>query len=246
MASKKKGAKGGGSTVKPGRRAAAKLVVKADGSYALTQDEQDKLARLLDEAKDTTAILSAQLLSFGRLVLREIFRGNVEAALDPARARNPLWLEFRRRSGGPTLRLTEKFISVSLRIAAWDKTITDENWRFLDPPRKEILLPLHDANRLREAAQHVTEFKLDNDATQQYVAALREAAGESVKTRLTPDRARSTTRQFVQRMRSGRAVQRLAEASAKMTPEERAVLEAEIDELEKYVKDVKAAIKRRK
>ena len=61
------------------------------------------------------------------------------------------------RAGGPTLRLSTRMLSVALHVAAWDKRINDEAWRGLDLGRKELLLPLGDDARLREAAQHVAE-----------------------------------------------------------------------------------------
>lgn len=225
--------------------AMAKLAVRADGSYVLTKEEDDRLALLLDEATVTASDMATRMLSFGRLVLREVFHGDAAAARDPVRSSNPLWLEFRRRAGGPTLRLNKKFISVAVRIAAWDKTITDEAWRNLDPPRKELLLPLDDADRLREAAQRVSKFKLDDEATEEYVKGLRAESDAAPKTRLTPARARSQTRKYVQRMRSGGAVQRIGEAAATMTARERADLHAEIEELERLAQELRKAVGRK-
>jgi hypothetical protein len=51
-------------------------------------------------------------------------------------------------------------LTVMLRIAAYDKRITDQTWRGLDAGRKEILLPLGDDRKLREAASHVSKFNL--------------------------------------------------------------------------------------
>jgi hypothetical protein len=43
---------------------------------------------------------------------------------------------------------------VAVQLAAYDKRISDQTWRGLDPGRKEPLLPLVEDRRLREAAQH--------------------------------------------------------------------------------------------
>jgi hypothetical protein len=45
---------------------------------------------------------------------------------------------------------------VALQLAAYDKRITDQTWRGLDTGRKELLLPLAEDRRLRDAAQHVS------------------------------------------------------------------------------------------
>lgn len=232
-------------TKPPKQRRPKKLVPKADGSYPLTSAQEEVLAHLLDEAATTSSEVATRMMSFGRLVLLVVFDGNANAARNPRRVANPLWLELRRRAGGPTLRLSEYFISVAVRLAAWDKTITDESWRLLDPRRKELLLPLRDADRLREAAQHVMSFKLDDDATRDYVEALRQAAGRPPKSRLTPARARVQARELVARFRKGRAVQRLAEAAAEMPPRERAKLVKELEELGALADELQRAVKTR-
>ena len=49
-----------------------------------------------------------------------------------------MWQELVRRAGGPTLRISKHMLYVAVRLAAYDKRITDQTWRGLDPGRKEL------------------------------------------------------------------------------------------------------------
>jgi len=58
----------------------------------------------------------------------------------------------------------------------------------LDAGRKELLLPLGEDTRLREAAQHVAKFNLTQSSTRQYVTELLAAGGKARPVRLTVPR----------------------------------------------------------
>jgi hypothetical protein len=126
---------------------------------------------LLDEAValGTRAHKEAEtaLTDFGRWILLKVFNNDPAAALDDKRE-NRVWQELVERAGGPSLRLSRKVLYVTLQIVTHDKRISDDAWRILDAGRKEVLLPLREEGRLREAAQHVSAFKLTIPATVQY------------------------------------------------------------------------------
>ena len=74
---------------------------------------------------------------------------------------------------------------ISVRLAAHDKRIRDQTWRGLDAGRKELLLPLREDRRLREAAQHVSKFNLTQTKITEYVNELLAEDGQAPSVRLT-------------------------------------------------------------
>ena len=83
--------------------------------------------------------LQSKVAAFGRWLLDAVFANDAAEALD-LKTKNPVWLELVRRAGGPTLRVSSKMLYVALRLAAYDKRITDQTWRGLDAGRKELLM----------------------------------------------------------------------------------------------------------
>ena len=78
------------------------------------------------------------------------------------------------------------------RAAFWDRHLQDDRWRLLDIGRKELLLPLHDADLIREGAAHVTSMHLSQRATRLYVQGVLQARlGKGAQSRVTPGRAAS-------------------------------------------------------
>ena len=149
----------------------------------LNAAEQKVFGEALRLGADLADELEAKVSAFGRWLLQAVFASDAAAALDD-RTKNPVWQELVRRAGGPTLRISKHMLYVAVRLAAYDKRITDQTWRGLDAGRKEILLPLREDRRLRDAAQHVTKFKLTQSKTRTYVVALLAKEGEG-RVRLT-------------------------------------------------------------
>ena len=79
--------------------------------------------------------LEAKVSAFGRWLLEAVFANEAAAALDD-KTKNPVRQELVRRAGGPTLRISKHMLYVAVRLAAYDKRITDQTWRGLDPGRK--------------------------------------------------------------------------------------------------------------
>jgi hypothetical protein len=133
---------------------------------------------VLDEAlrlgEDLSHETEARVIAYGRWLLDQIFEGDSTAALDD-KSQNPVWLELVRRAGGPTLRVSRHLLYVAVRVAAYDRRITAQSWRGLDAGRKELLLPLGEERRLRDAAQHVSDMNLSQgqDAGLRHRAAVR-------------------------------------------------------------------------
>jgi len=182
---------------KPAEPTTAMVLARGDGQ--LSKSERALLAEALRRAEGTRNVVESALLDFGRWLLNEIFHDDAGAALENKRD-NPVWLELLSRAGGPTLRLGERFLYVSLEIAAHDKRIQDDAWRLLDPGRKELLLPIKDEARMREAAQHVVAMKLSQRATRAYVRAEKAAQGTAAAPRVTQKRFEAHVRRFRERV----------------------------------------------
>ena len=161
----------------------------------LDATEKVLLAEALRRGEETRDAIEDSLLSFGRWALLHIFGDDAVQALERSRA-NPVWRELVRRAGGPTLRLNSRMLSVALHIAAYDRRIPDEAWRTLDIGRKELLLPLGDEGRMREAAQRTAAFKLTHRATRDMVGAMLEEDGKARSVRLTGPRLRVRVRKL--------------------------------------------------
>lgn len=197
---------------------------------ALSAQETELLEELLEAGRQTEDAVEDALLSFGRLVYRRLFGSKLAALKDEKTSPNRVWRELRRRAGGPTLKLDDKTVSVCVRIAAWDKAINDEAFRGLDLERKSRLLPLDDADQLRESAQHVAAHKLSLRATERYVRSLRAAKGKAAKARFTPARLSSGLGRVRETFGSPAARSAIAKTIARMTPDERRSSQREVDE----------------
>lgn len=213
----------------------------------LTAPQQRVLRRVLDAGEELRADLEAKLRSFGRLVLEEVFdsdSGEAAATTETSSA-NPIMQEVLRRAGGPTLRVNAKVVSVTVRIVAWEKAITDEAFLGLDWDRKALLLPLGDADAIREAAQHISAFKLDDDAAAAYVDSLRTKTGRAPVPRLTPGRAKKQLTDLRKRLADRRALPRLIDACASLEPAERAEIVSEIERLVDVLGQLRQGLRRR-
>jgi hypothetical protein len=172
------------------RRPRARAIVLAEHGEApvkLTASEKALLDEALRRGEDLREQVESSVTSYGRWLLGTVFGGDASAALDD-KSSNAVWRELVRRAGGPTLRIGRRMLYVALQLAARDKRIADTTWRGLDAGRKELLLPLGDDGRLREAAQHVARFNLTQTSTRQYVSGLLESDGRARAVRLTVPR----------------------------------------------------------
>jgi hypothetical protein len=199
--------------------------------------------KVLDEAlrmgEDLADELESRVTSYGRWLLTEVFESNAAAALDD-KSKNPIWLELVRRAGGPTLRIGKKTLYVAVRMAAYDKRIGDQAWRGLDAGRKELLLPLRDDQRLREAAQHVSRFNLTQTKTSEYVGELLASTGDPRPARLTAPMLVSRMKKMQDALGGAATLRRVRSIHGELSPAERQEVAGEIDK----VRDVLSAIAR--
>ena len=215
------------------RRPRASALVRAEHGAAPTALSTPQRAvfhealRLGEDLVDAATTLTA---AFGRWLLEKVFDDDATAALD-RKTKNPVWRELVRRAGGPTLRLSRHGLYVALVIAAHDQHITDQTWRTLDAGRKELLLPLARSERLREAAQHVTKFKLTQASTQEYVTQLLDEDGRKRQIRWTASQLLTRVKTLRAGFEKSATLRRAAEVRERLDPAERVRLAEEIDGL---------------
>lgn len=228
----------------PRRSAALARAERGSAPVHLTAAEGRLLDRALSAGQDLRDRVTGAVLEFGRWLLVEVFVGEAKAALDE-RGRNPVWLELTRRAGGPTFEVSRRVLSVALRVAANDKRITDQAWQRLDLPRKELLLPLREADSLREAAQHVSKWNLTQAKTRIYVTELLAEHGKERQVRLTRRGLVARVQGLRARLDSAAVLAKVVELGARMNDRQRAEVVRELDELRAVLRDLAAAVKRR-
>ena len=187
--------------------------------------------------------VESSLVDLGRWIPTNVFEGDAAAALEQRRT-NPVWHELTRRAGGPTLRLSERLLHVSLSIAAHDKRITHEAWRKLEPGRKELLLPLGDERSMRDAAQRVVDMKLTQRETRNLVRDLRQKRGDQPAVRVTAQALIAGVRRLGERLSDLESANAIAPLVERLDHEQRAELSRSVDALETRLRAVVQAIKR--
>ena len=217
----------------PPRRARPRASVLAEHGEApvkLNAREKTLLDEALRRGEDLREQVEANVTSYGRWLLGSVFADDASAALND-KSNNAVWRELVRRAGGPTLRIGRRMLYVALQLAAHDKRIADTTWRELDAGRKELLLPLGDDSRLREAAQHVAEFNLTQASTRQYVSGLLESTGRARAVRLTVPRIVGQVQKLRASLGSAAALRKVEQLRETAEAREREKAAAEVDDL---------------
>jgi hypothetical protein len=205
----------------------------------LTASERALLDEALRRGEDLREQVETNVTAYGRWLLGSVFGGDASAALDD-KSNSAVWRELVRRAGGPTLRIGRRMLYVALQLAARDKRIADTTWRGLDAGRKELLLPLGDDARLREAAQHVAKFNLTQASTRQYVSGLLTSGGRPPALRLTMPRLVSHVQKLRATVGTAAALRKLEQLRETSEPREREKAAEEVEQL----RDVLAKIAR--
>ena len=205
----------------------------------LSVAEREVFGEALRMGADLADEVEAKVSAFGRWLLHAVFANDAAAALDD-KTKNPVWQELVRRAGGPTLRVSKHMLYVAVRLAAYDKRITDQTWRGLDTGRKELLLPLREDRRLRDAAQHVTKFNLTQTKTTAYVSELLAEGGEAPQVRLTAPVLMRRMAKIREALGGAAVLKKVRALHGEMDPKERQALAGEIDK----VREVLSAIAR--
>jgi hypothetical protein len=221
------------------RTKTAKLVVAR--KTKLTARQKDILQEALRKGEEFARDVESRTIDYGRWLLDEVFDGDTTAALEE-KAKNPIWLELLRRAGGPSLRVSRRMLNVAVRIAAWDKRITDQSWRGLDAGRKELLLPLGESKMLRDAAERVSRFNLSQTKTREYVHELLAKKGEPPTPRITGAVLSSRLRKLRESVGTAAALRKIR--SLELKPKERAAILREIEQLNETLRSIARGIKR--
>lgn len=224
----------------PTKRPAA--IAKVEPEHAtpavhLTSAERALLHEALRRGEDLREELEAKLTSFGRWLLAAVFGDDVSAALDD-KHQNPVWNELLRRAGGPTLRVSRRLLYVALNIAALDRRIPDQAWRGLDAGRKELLLPLREDGRLRDAAKQVARFNLTHPKTRALVTEMLKTQGKARQIRLTAPRLTARLRDLREGLEQPTVWKRLEGLRDELDPERRASILGEIEKLRDVLGEV--------
>jgi hypothetical protein len=232
---------------KAARRARPSAIVRAEhGSAPVHLDAQEK--RVFNEAlrlgADLADELESKVAAYGRWLLEEVFGNDAAVALDD-KTNNPVWLELVRRAGGPTLRIGKRMLYVALRVAAYDKRITDQTWRGLDVGRKELLLPLREDRRLRDAAQHVTKLNLSQTKTHAYVAELLAESGEAPSVRLTAPQLLGRMKKLREGLGGQAVLRKVRSLQADLEPAQRQALVGEIEKVREVLSAIAREVKGR-
>ena len=194
----------------------------------LTPSERQVFGEALRLGADLAGEVEAKVSAYGRWLLEAVFANDAAAALD-GKTKNPVWMELVRRAGGPTLQLSKRMLYVAVQLAAYDKRISDQTWRGLDPGRKELLLPLVEDRRLREAAQHVSKFNLTQTNTRAYVGELLAKKGEARSARLTAPVLLGRVKKIHETLGGAAVVRRVRALHGDLDASERQALVGEID-----------------
>jgi hypothetical protein len=222
-------------------------LVRAEHGVApirLTKVERSVLDEAIRRGSDLADELGSKIVSFGRWLLENIFDNNASAALDE-KSQNTVWLELVRRAGGPTLAVSRRMLYVALRVAAHDKQITDQSWRGLDAVRKEILLPLRETARLRDAAQHVSKFNLTQPKTREYVSAMLAESGKPKQVRITAKAFAGRVRKIREDLAAAGVMRRVKDFSGELEPAERGKIAAEIEKLREVLGEMAKTLRRK-
>jgi hypothetical protein len=221
------------SSKAPSRSTRASALVRAEHGGApvhLDATEKKVLGEALRLGADLADEVEAKVSAYGRWLVEAVFGDDAAAALDE-RTKNPVWQELVRRAGGPTLRIGKSMLYISVRLAAYDKRITDQTWRGLDSGRKELLLPLREERRLRDAAQHVTRFNLTQTKTRAYVSELLAEAGDAPSIRLTAPLLMGRMKKIHESLGGAAMLKKVRALQADLDASERQALAGEIDKV---------------
>jgi len=225
------------SNATPSRASALDRAAHGRPPLALTGAQRAVLSDAIREGTDVADTLEDRVRAYGRYLLAKVFGDDTREALD-LRTKNPVWTELVRHAGGPTLKLSRKVLDVALRMAAYDRRITDETFRALDSGRKERLLPLGEPARMRQAAAHVTKFHLTQTDTEQYVTSLLAEDGKTRQVRFTAPQLVSKVKTLRSNLEKASTLRRVRELKGQISPKEREDMAAEMERLGEAVRGV--------
>ena len=217
--------------VKRGGGVKSTEAIKASAAPKLSKEELPVFNEALRRGEEARNKMESALVEYGSWLLVHVFGGDTTAALEH-RKDNNIWMSLVARAGGKTLRVSQKFLTVAVRIAAYDKRLQSDSWKLLEPGRKELLLPLRDEALLREAAEHVVDSTLGMNATRDYVNALREKNGADPVVRVTVPKIKKMFSGFRSQVTDKGFLQRIGKLAPTMDADEKKALKDEARALE--------------
>jgi hypothetical protein len=229
------------------KSARASAIVRAQHGGSplhLTKQENVLLNEAIRLGEDMSEEVESHVMRYGRWLLEAIFKNDAASALDD-KSQNPVWLELVRRAGGPTLRVSRNLLYTSLGLAARDKRITDQSWQNLDAGRKELLLPLKDDRKIREAAAHVSKFNLTQVKTREYVSAVLASNNKSRQVRLTPPILVGKVRGLRETLGKAAVMRRVEDFHEQLDASERSTMADELDALREVLTKLSRTLRRR-
>ncbi len=228
----------------PARPSALVRAEHGGASVYLSAAEKRVFSEALLLGADLADEVEAKVSAYGRWLLDVVFANDAAAALDD-KSKNPVWQELVRRAGGPSLRIGKRMLYIAVRVAAYDKRISDQTWRGLDSGRKELLLPLREDRRLRDAAQHVTKFNLTQTKTSAYVSELLAETGQAPEVRLTGPLLLGRMKKIREALGGAVVLKKVRALQGDLDPQGRQALVSEIEKVREVLSAIAREVKRR-
>jgi len=236
-----------GTATAKGKARPAALVRAQHGAAAasLSKAERGVLDEALRRGADLADEMHSKVSAYGRWLLDSVFGGDTTAALDD-KSKNEVWAELVRRAGGPSFPVSRRLLYVAVKIAAYDKRITDAAWRGLDAGRKEILLVLPGETELRRAAQQVTRYNLSQAKTRELVTGMLSDGTKTRQVRVTAPGIVGRVKKLRESIDGPSFLRRVGEIRAELEPPERRAIIEEIDHLREALSAVARELRGRR
>lgn len=157
---------------------ALELVPTAHRLTAREQQVVQEIIRLVNEHHDE---IEDRITLIGRIILEKCFDNDATRVL--AGQTTYPYAALSSRAGQRAFRIDPRLLSLSVRLAAYDRPIDSHRWRALDVGRKEELLPLRDRKLIAAGARQAMDINLNRSQLAQWVLLQREVQGSPVATR---------------------------------------------------------------
>ena len=185
---------------------------------ALKREQKQLLAEAQRRARDAMELAEGALADYGQWLFESVFLGETQAVLDRDPSSNGLYGLLLQSAGSLQMPIAKGSLSSAIRVAAYDKRLSDASWSRLRFSHKEKLLVLDEPNAMRAAARHVLSASLDVNSTREYVS---ELLGTPTPIRLTPARAAKAALRASKPFLDARYMNRWQKQLASLEPEER-------------------------
>lgn len=208
-------------------------IVPAPSSHDAT------LAEALRRGREVVHGAESLLASYGEWLFANVFEGDTKAILDHE-STHPVWTALTAAADGATLPLSRTTLAFTVRVAAYDKRLSDGAWSALGFSVKVALLPLREPKALRAAARQALASSMSVRDAKKYVVTLLGPVASPA--RMSPKMARNAVSRLSNQFTAGTYATKLESALNKLDDDERAKakekLSALVKQLQKLVKDL--------